>query len=521
MKSAVIFGGCGFIGLYFAEKALDINLFDNLYLVDIREPEDSVGKLKYQRLLDTGKVKFLKRDVRENLNDILIEKNLTTILNFAAIHREPGHQAYEYGETNISGAKNVCDFAKFNNCKNIIFTSSIAVYGPGEHEKNESTEAKPSTPYGKSKLESEKVHLIWQKEDPDNIPFDVNNCIHFVYEMTSTKQFKLYAVRGSSDLTDIDNFPFITIPSTDPWVQTHDSYGRMMPVHFILRANGSGEFRVDTGKIQFNINSMPGVDASEFRFNTGCKFDPDACPVTIRGLSSSKHTTPAQFGMVKPLTMLANLAVNSVDNSDNLDDIGVPPFIAGIPLTPIRRDTQHQSTDNERPKEVIDQHKQSTGTDAWLAYSYSGDLIDYINPLESIVDGQDYDIRGVASTELSASLDVVLDYEHVKTRFTQPGNSINAVSIEGINISVENAAVFGSTPDENSLVVSLDTDNNTNWTTKWTKVNNLSTDSDLDSHVMFLNKTDTFTSSLTGWELNDFNSEVILKAMAVETKDIV
>ena len=46
MNSAVIFGGCGFIGLYFAEKALDLNLFNNLYLVDIREPEDSVGKLK-------------------------------------------------------------------------------------------------------------------------------------------------------------------------------------------------------------------------------------------------------------------------------------------------------------------------------------------------------------------------------------------------------------------------------------------------------------------------------------------
>jgi len=168
MNSAVIFGGCGFIGLYFAEKALDLNLFNNLYLVDIREPEDNFGKLKYQKLLNTGKVKFLKRDVRENLNDILIEGNLTTILNFAAIHREPGHQDHEYGETNIVGAKNVCDFAKFNNCNNIIFTSSIAVYGPGEHEKNESTDPKPSTPYGKSKLESEKVHLNWQKEDPNN-----------------------------------------------------------------------------------------------------------------------------------------------------------------------------------------------------------------------------------------------------------------------------------------------------------------------------------------------------------------
>ena len=37
MKSAVIFGGCGFIGLYFAEKALDLNLFNNLYLVHVKE----------------------------------------------------------------------------------------------------------------------------------------------------------------------------------------------------------------------------------------------------------------------------------------------------------------------------------------------------------------------------------------------------------------------------------------------------------------------------------------------------
>jgi len=168
MNSAVIFGGCGFIGLYLAEKALDLNLFDNLYLVDIKEPEDNFCKLKYQKLLSSGKVKFLKKDVRKNLKDIAIDGNLTTILNFAAIHREPGHQDYEYGETNINGAKNICDFAKFNNCENIIFTSSIAVYGIGEHEKNETTPTKPSTPYGKSKLESEKVHINWYKEDSAN-----------------------------------------------------------------------------------------------------------------------------------------------------------------------------------------------------------------------------------------------------------------------------------------------------------------------------------------------------------------
>ena len=55
MKSAVVFGGCGFIGLYYADKALDLNLFDKLYLVDLKEPEDIFCKSKFKKLLSSGK----------------------------------------------------------------------------------------------------------------------------------------------------------------------------------------------------------------------------------------------------------------------------------------------------------------------------------------------------------------------------------------------------------------------------------------------------------------------------------
>ena len=51
------------------------------------------------------------------------------LFNFAAVHREPGHAREEYFDTNIAGAKNVCAFAEETGCKNILFTSSIAVYG--------------------------------------------------------------------------------------------------------------------------------------------------------------------------------------------------------------------------------------------------------------------------------------------------------------------------------------------------------------------------------------------------------
>ena len=62
-------------------------------------------------------------------------KDVDLIIDLAAIHKEPGHNEIEYFQTNVNGSKNICEFAKNVNCKNIIFTSSISVYGPGDHEK--------------------------------------------------------------------------------------------------------------------------------------------------------------------------------------------------------------------------------------------------------------------------------------------------------------------------------------------------------------------------------------------------
>jgi nucleoside-diphosphate-sugar epimerase len=137
MSSAVIFGGCGFIGLYYAEELINQKSYDKIYLVDIKEPEDDFGKSKYKNILATGKVNFLKKDIRENLNDLDINESVNIILNFAAVHREPGHLDHEYFDTNLKGAENICSFSNHHKCNNIIFLSSIAVYGAGDHEKNE------------------------------------------------------------------------------------------------------------------------------------------------------------------------------------------------------------------------------------------------------------------------------------------------------------------------------------------------------------------------------------------------
>ena len=66
-------------------------------------------------------------------------EEIDLIANFAAVHREPGHEEYEYFECNIKGAENICNWAERTNCQKIIFTSSIAPYGPSEDIKDESS----------------------------------------------------------------------------------------------------------------------------------------------------------------------------------------------------------------------------------------------------------------------------------------------------------------------------------------------------------------------------------------------
>jgi nucleoside-diphosphate-sugar epimerase len=90
------------------------------------------------------------------------------IVNLAAVHREPGHEAHEYFATNLPGAEHVCTWAEQVGCKRIIFTSSIAPYGPTEEVKNEQSLPVPVSPYGASKLAAEKIHLAWQRGNADH-----------------------------------------------------------------------------------------------------------------------------------------------------------------------------------------------------------------------------------------------------------------------------------------------------------------------------------------------------------------
>ena len=91
MSSAVVFGGSGFIGVFFAEHILKYNMVDKVYLFDCESLAQK--KSNYRKVLfeNDSRMMYLEGDVRRDINWIPDEQ-VSLIANFAAIHREPGHE---------------------------------------------------------------------------------------------------------------------------------------------------------------------------------------------------------------------------------------------------------------------------------------------------------------------------------------------------------------------------------------------------------------------------------------------
>jgi nucleoside-diphosphate-sugar epimerase len=157
--TCILFGGTGFIGSHFALFLLRHNLSQSIILADLLPIRTS-----FAPHLSDSRICYVPLDVRTNYTTWnLPTSGIDLIVNLAAIHREPGHQSYEYYETNLPGAENVCLYADFVRCNQIIFTSSIAPYGPTESVKTESSIPTPVSAYGASKLVAEKIHFNWQR----------------------------------------------------------------------------------------------------------------------------------------------------------------------------------------------------------------------------------------------------------------------------------------------------------------------------------------------------------------------
>jgi GlcNAc-P-P-Und epimerase len=149
-RVAVIFGGCGFFGMHVARALSDDPAYDRIVLADICEPRELRERVDYVRV-----------DVREPIDLVLAGE--VDVFNFAAVHTTPGHEDWEYFWTNVRGATEVCRFADRVNARQIVFTSSISVFGMPEQGVNDDTAPKPVSAYGRSKLLAEQIHEDWRR----------------------------------------------------------------------------------------------------------------------------------------------------------------------------------------------------------------------------------------------------------------------------------------------------------------------------------------------------------------------
>jgi nucleoside-diphosphate-sugar epimerase len=151
-KLAVIFGGDGFVGQHLRNLLSDLNYC--VHIADLKCDNTAINEFSFC-------------DVRDEIS-LQFTVNPHIVFNLAAIHKTPGHLPREYYETNVLGALNITKWCTKNRVRNLVFTSSIAIYGSSIKEKIETSEPNPTSDYGISKLIAESVHLNWESTDTKN-----------------------------------------------------------------------------------------------------------------------------------------------------------------------------------------------------------------------------------------------------------------------------------------------------------------------------------------------------------------
>ena len=144
-----VIGGSGFVGSYLLNSLKNFNV-SNL---------DKNQSPFFNKITTIG-------DIR-NPENLKFSPETSTIILLAAEHRDDVSPASLYYDVNVNGTKNVLNSMDNIGIKNLIFTSSVAIYGLNKNNPDENHPEDPFNHYGKSKWEAEKVIREWFDKDPE------------------------------------------------------------------------------------------------------------------------------------------------------------------------------------------------------------------------------------------------------------------------------------------------------------------------------------------------------------------
>lgn len=150
-RRIAITGGSGFIGLYFCKLLKDNG--DDVVILDLVNPAS-----------DCPHDKYVKGDIR---NDAAVREAIEgcdEIIHLAAAHHDFGIEEKTFYDVNENGVRVITSVMDELGVCNIIFYSTVAVYGNASPPLTEETPTEPESFYGKSKLAGEKVLEKWTQQ---------------------------------------------------------------------------------------------------------------------------------------------------------------------------------------------------------------------------------------------------------------------------------------------------------------------------------------------------------------------
>lgn len=152
-----ITGGAGYIGSFTTKYLLNQG-FRNLVILD----NFSTGHKQ------TCFSRYIEVDLldKQKLNEIFKKEGFDAVIHFAALIVVPHsmENPYKYFHHNIDSSLNLLEIMKENNVKNIVFSSSCAVYGtPLKLPISEAEPLKPESVYAETKAMIETI-IQWYKK---------------------------------------------------------------------------------------------------------------------------------------------------------------------------------------------------------------------------------------------------------------------------------------------------------------------------------------------------------------------
>ena len=146
VKNILITGGAGYIGSHVAEILL--KKYKKVFLID----NLSTG----HRKLINKKAKFFKLDIhsKQKIKKIIEKNKIDSVIHLAAnlIIEEGQKRPKKYYKNNVLGTKKLLDACTNTSVKNLIFSSTAAIYKEGQYKVSEKSTIKPKSIYGKTKL---------------------------------------------------------------------------------------------------------------------------------------------------------------------------------------------------------------------------------------------------------------------------------------------------------------------------------------------------------------------------------